>query len=52
MVLSLFCALFSTVEFINVGSAVFLSTLVTSKLVKKRPNENESNFSVGGGLFH
>ena len=33
-------------------SAVFLSTLVTSQLVKKHPNEIKSNLSVDGGLFH
>ena len=39
-------------EFIPHISSVFLSTLVTSQLVKKHPNEIKSNLSVDGGLFH
>ena len=52
LVFSLFCAVLCTVKFIPHISAVFLSTLVTLQLVKKRPNEIQSNLSVGGGLFH
>ena len=44
-------AVFCTEEFITQFSAVFLSTLVTSLLFKKGPNENESNHSVGSGLI-
>ena len=49
----LYFVLFSVQRnFIAQYSAVFLSTLVTSHLVKKGPYENESNHSVGNGLFH
>ena len=52
MFFSLFCVVFCTVEFIPHNSAVSLPNLVTSLLVKKRPNEIQSNLSMGGGLFH
>ena len=39
-------------EFIPHDSAVFLSTLVMSSLIEERPNEIQSNLSMGGGLFH
>ena len=48
---SLFCAVFCTMEFLTQNSAVFLSPLMKSQLFKKSPHENESNHSVGSGLF-
>ena len=52
VIFSLFCAGFYTKELNTQYSAVFICTLVPSQLVKKGPYENESNLSVGSGLFH
>ena len=52
---SLSYALFCTVEFVNVNSAVFLSTLMTSQIVKKTVQMRMSltfQWVVDGGLFH